>query len=168
MTADLVPIVERLTPAVRVEGTISAAWRPTRWPGEVVWMSWIDEADVPADHRAFCQRWADKAANVLGMGHITLRWFVRTPPGQEPDFYHAPDEVGVVPAGCTRPDEPMTIALNASARGEVVIAVIAHEVRHCQQWDLLKRINTSAKREADADAFAAHFMRHEMDHEIQP
>lgn len=154
-----------LVPAADIEPRIVditiSGWTPTEIPGQMVRCSYVPDELIPPDHRAFVRYHVDRVSDWLGLGHVTVKWFGPTPRGAEPDFLAPSPEANRVPAGMVSPTEPMTVVMNASARGDGLIVVIAHEVRHVQQHLLLAKIRTPELREADADEFAAFYMAHE-------
>jgi hypothetical protein len=164
-------IARRAPDGLILTGTQKIDMEPAR-KGDVVLLSWVDEAEIPEAHRAYVRRHTDRAARRLGLEPIAIRWFGAPtstsrrhcddcPPG---DFTGVAREDDTIPAGVTPyPTFPMTIALNAGLRGSAVKAVVAHEVRHVAQCEARRRLNDAHEREADADSFAAAYIDQEPD-----
>lgn len=127
--------------------------------GQILSLSWVPDQDVPLAHRSFVRRHVDRAAGILSLGPIRVRWFelARSGAGDFPFVALRDDEL---PAGVTpHPGYPMTIALLASLRGEAVVGVAVHEVRHVWQNLLRERLAEETFLEDDAGAFAAEYVR---------
>jgi hypothetical protein len=157
----------------KLSGTASVDMAPTE-AGQVVYLSWVSEDRIPAEHRKFVRRHTDRAARLMGInGHVKIRWF--GPAVNGGDFTGVAPfadalPMGVMPADaacCPEHDRqqaldfPMTIALLAGARGEMVAAIIAHEVRHLAQHILGEMLGSQAAREEDADHFALAYLASE-------
>jgi hypothetical protein len=106
---------------------------PSEQAGQPMRLSWVPESRIPPDHRAFVRRHVDRAAGMLGLGPIRVRWF--GPPHGDGDFTFTAPEADAIPCGVTpNPDEyPMTVGFLHSFRGPAVVSVVAHEVRHVAQ-----------------------------------
>lgn len=142
--------------ALAIPGTQTADMAPSAARGEQVLMSWIDEDQIPAEHRAYVRRHVDRAARKLKLGHVHVRWF--GPPINGGDFWGIAPDADLLPAGVAPDDQPMTIALNAGLRGEAVAACIAHEVRHVAQDVARAMLSDIDQREVDADRFAIDYL----------
>lgn len=149
--------IERLS----VRGTIGTALvTPATHAGEWMMLSWVDEARVPDEHRAFVQGHVDRAAAMLGTGPIRVVWYDPSDGGPG-SFPFQANRVGELPGGVTPPDEygPNTIGLLAGMRGDRLVAAVAvHEVRHVFQRQLLARLLDETDCENDAGHFAARYL----------
>jgi hypothetical protein len=153
---DLITSLARTPGSVElaIPGTQQANMAPSEARGELQYMSWVDDDDVPAAHRAFARRHVDRAARKLKLGHVRIRWFGPFVDDGRDSFWGVAPDADLIPAGVTPDNQPMTIALNAGLRGEAVAACIAHEVRHVAQDVALAMLSDIDQRESDADAFA--------------
>lgn len=135
--------------SVTVEGTAETAF-PILEEGEVHGASWVLEHRIPLEHRHYVRRRVDRAAKAAGLGRLRVRWF--GPPINGGDFRLPPAPYfGGLPGGVAPDGQPMTIALNADIRGEIVDYVIAHEIGHVAQR---LRPTPPEDLERDADRFA--------------
>lgn len=128
-------------------GTMSG--QPAASAGQMYFSSWVPDAKIPAGHRRTVRRTVDHAAARMGLGHVRIRYF--GPAVNGGDFWGIAPDADMVPAGVAPDDQPMTIGLNASLRGEAVSAVIAHELGHLAQR---RRGHVHGDPERDADRYA--------------
>lgn len=144
---------------VVVSGFVTTEFTPP-FAGDCRLMSWIDEADLPAEHVGLVRPIVDRAANVLGVGPITIRWYAPSK-GPVGDFSVMTEVDGELAAGCTPPEDYArnTIGINALMRGDQILEVVAaHEVRHVWQSQMKRILLDAEACEADANAFAAAFL----------
>lgn len=148
--------------AIEVDGRVRGGIVPAVAEGAAIMLSWVPEDRIPRGHRAYVRKHVDRAAAQLGLGRITVRWFGPAIAGG--DFYGVAPFADAMPLGVmtdgsgTAKDMPMTIALNAGMRGPIVVAVVAHEVRHVAQHVMRTMLDGREAREADADDFAGQYV----------
>jgi Zn-dependent protease with chaperone function len=124
--------------------------------GQILPLVWVPDDRIPPEHRAFVIHHADRAAQLAGLeGTVHVRWY--EPAIGAADFGFPAERDGEIPAGMS-PDLPMTIGLLASLRGELVPAVIAHEVRHLAQNHVRDLLNSETFIEDDANRFARAYL----------
>jgi hypothetical protein len=175
--------------ATVVHGTLRSN-TPAMSKGDVMLLSWVDEATIPAAHRGYVRRHADRAASRHNLGRVRIRWFALAteraamrvfqeaairairqlgvnivdplPPNDifRDVFYFVAEADGDEPGGVTHPRMPMTIGLHADIRGPIVKAIVAHEVRHCAQIEARRLLGNVAAMEADANSFALEYLEY--------
>ena len=115
----------------RITGTIGSDL-PALAPGESGRFAWVDDETVEPSHRAMVREHVDRAAALLGLGDIAIRFY--TGADDEADFTLPAGPDGGFVLGVTPPLPPgvLGVGIPASLRApELVAAVAAHEVRHC-------------------------------------
>lgn len=165
---DLAPIPSRELAPRLLTGRVATDWLPPAVADDAthaqVFASWVPEAAVPREHRESVRRHVDRVGAFLRLGPIHVRWF--GPPVGDGDFWGIGAK-GCLPVGVLPDDMDGTIAFNATLRGDLVVAVVAHEVRHLWQREQMRRLGAvpnpffQFRREADADWFAAWWVERE-------
>lgn len=142
---------------------VSAAIDPDAIPRPVddlpiLLLSWVPEARIDAGHRAFVRRHVNRAAKQLDLDgpSIPIRWF--GPAVGEPDFWTPAYREGYAPSGVTPDDAIGGVAFNKGIRGDALVGIIAHEVRHLKQNEMRRRLEDRSFAEGDADDFAAAYL----------
>jgi hypothetical protein len=126
-----------------------------RRAGEIEFFAWIRDGDIPRDRRRAVRALVNRAAGELGLGRLAIRWFAPPRRDRHPDFWAPVRQDDELFLGLAPPDHPLTVAFNAELRGDALVGVVAHEVRHV--WQAAVGMPTE-QRHADTDRYMAAFV----------
>jgi hypothetical protein len=141
-----------------IAGTISGdVLTPAEPDLPIVVLSWVPEGRIDPRHRAFVRRHVVRLETRLGLaGPTPIRWF--GPKVGEGDFWAPAHGDDYATAGIAPDDDIGGIALNKGFRGDALVGIIAHEMRHVQQAALRRQLDDRTWAEGDADDFAAAYL----------